>query len=994
LNRFWRQAVLEAGRTRASWCFLFNGTHLRLIRPDRLYSRRFSELDLDIAANDDLATAALRALFGADALGSAPGSPGTLTALLAEADRYTVTVGRELRTGVLEASGHVLGALALRDRRRPLADLAEQAFTIVFRLLFMLFAEARGLVPMWHPVYRASYSIDALRQASMEPRAVGLWDALRASARLAHAGCRAGTLKVAAFNGRLFAPARTPLAERRDLDDEAARRAIVAVSTRPSADAEGRQPIAYRDLGVEELGAVYETLLDYSPQEAPTPPSSRHRVRTVTLRPGSGVRKATGTFYTPRSLTEYVLREALAPLVTNAAPDQVLSLKVLDPSMGSGAFLVGACRYLADAYEHALVETGRCRPGDLGPAERASIRRTIAERCLYGVDINPAAVQLARLSLWLTTLAADRPLTFLDHHLRVGDSLAGTWLSRLRHAPRRTRAGRERPLLADDGSVADAVRGLLPVWFELSHDPSDTAAQVHAKERTLSLLTSEGAPLRKWIRVADAWCSAWFGHPPIPAAAFGALSDALLAGGGPLPKTSADHLLDRVADTAERTRLFHWELEFPEVFFDPDGNPSPAGGFDAIVGNPPWDMVRADRPEPRSGPHRDGTALVRFARDSGAYASHGGGQVNLYQLFVDRAISLTRPAGRMGLVLPAGVMSDGGSAGLRRRLFSACDVQQVVGFTNRSGLFPIHRSVRFVLLSAVAGRPTSEIACRFGESDPAALEAATGDDGRIPRDWFSTRVSTRLLETISGTGMAVPDARSGRDLAILEHAATLFAPVGSTDGWDATFGRELNATGHRRWFHRNASGFAVLEGKMIEPFRTRAELARTWIDPDAAARLLGPRCLRPRLAYRDVAGSTNRVTLIAAILPARTVSTHTLFCLKTALTLSRQRILCALYNSLVVNFLVRLRVTTHVTTAIVERLPVPREDQLGPIASELDGLAAVLASEHEQSAFVRLNALAARVYHLSSADFAHVLDTFPLVDRGERAAMLECFRRL
>jgi hypothetical protein len=252
----------------------------------------------------------------------------------------------------------------------------------------------------------------------------------------------------------------------------------------------------------------------------------------------------------------------------------------------------------------------------------------------------------------------------------------------------------------------------------------------------------------------------------------------------------------------------------------------------------------------------------------------------------------------------------------------------------------------------------------------------------------------RLLEKISGPGLGVPDVRSDRDLAILERAATLFAPIGSADGWGATFGRELNATGHRRWFDQNGSGFAVLEGKMIEPFRTRAELARTWIDPDAAARLLGPRCLGPRLAYRDVASATNRVTLIAAILPSRTVSTHTLLCLKTALTLPRQRILCALCNSLVVNFLVRLRVTTHVTTALVERLPVPREDQLGPTAGELDELAAVLAREHDSPAFVRLNALAAHVYQLSSEDFGHVLDTFPLVDPRERAAMLECFRRL
>src|SRR5207237_2584529 len=143
----------------------------------------------------------------------------------------------------------------------------DQALTIVYRVLFLLFAESRGLVPLWHPVYRASYSIESLvRAAAAGNDARGLWDALRAIARLAHSGCRAGDLRVTPFNGRLFAPSRTPLADRRNLDDNLARRAVLAVSTRLAPDRAGRERIAYRDLGVEQLGAVYETLLDYVPR--------------------------------------------------------------------------------------------------------------------------------------------------------------------------------------------------------------------------------------------------------------------------------------------------------------------------------------------------------------------------------------------------------------------------------------------------------------------------------------------------------------------------------------------------------------------------------------------------------------------------------------------------------------------------------------------------------------------------------------------------------
>ena len=307
----------------------------------------------------------------------------------------------------------------------------EQALTVVYRILFLLFAEARALVPLWHPVFARA---TASRRCSVVRRSACA-DAIRAISRLAHAGCRAGDLRVTGFNGRLFAPTRTPLVDRRDLDDAAAGLAVIALSTCPAPDGEGRQPIAYQDLGVEQLGSVYETLLDYTPRVVGPAARGRAVPPIVSLEPGSGVRKRTGTFYTPQPLAAYLIRRTLEPLVRDATPEGILALKVLDPSMGSGAFLVGTCVYLAQAYESALIRTGRCHPADFGAREQATIRRTIAERCLYGVDLNPMAVQLAKLSLWLATLAADRPLSFLDHHLLAGDSLVGAWLASLTRPP-------------------------------------------------------------------------------------------------------------------------------------------------------------------------------------------------------------------------------------------------------------------------------------------------------------------------------------------------------------------------------------------------------------------------------------------------------------------------------------------------------------------------------------------------------------------------------
>ena len=989
LDPLWRVAVTQALQRCAVWCVLFDGLRLRLVDASRLYARRYIEFDLDLVLDHPIAFAAFWRVFSAESLAADPGDSSSLQALVSESDRHAAGVCQSLRDGVLDASAHVLRALLVNGRRRrgrtAEANAAfEQALTIVYRMLFLLFAEARSLVPLWHPVYRDSYSLEALCDLADNSRGTaGLWDALRAIARLAHAGCRAGDLRVTPFNGRLFAPARTPLAERRNLDDESARQAVRALSSRPTSDRAGRERIAYRDLGVEQLGAVYETLLDYEPTG---------NGDAVRLECGSGIRKATGTFYTPQPIADYLVRRTLAPLVGDAAPEQILELRVVDPAMGSGAFLVAACRYLAAAYESALIRSGGCHAGDLGPSERAAIRRAIAERCLYGVDLNPMAVQLGRLSLWLATLAADRPLSFLDHRLQVGDSLLGAWVASLRHPPARARRV-ELPLFGDD-DVASALRDALPVRFSLESTPNDTLDQVKAKERAFASLTDRDARLSRWKRVADLWCAAWFRteHTP-PPAAFGALSDALLKGRGSLPAALTNRFLAAVDEVAAAQKFFHWELEFPEVFFDRDGARLPTAGFDAVIGNPPWDMVRADtgHADVRAHARRDVASVLRFTRDAGVYHAQSGGQANRYQLFLERAIALTRHGGRIGLVLPSGLATDHGSAPLRQLLLSRCDLDALVGIDNHRGIFPIHRSVGFLLVTASPGSPTRRVACRFGIEDPTVLEGI-GEEPSETSAWFPVHVSPALLERISGSSLAIPALRSATDLAIVDRASALFPPLGSPHGWAAQFGRELNVSDDRAALRAPGHGLPVVEGKHLDSFRVALDRVRYSIRPADARRLLrSERHQRPRLAYRDVAGSTNRTTLIAAILPAGTTSTHTVFCLRTPLPLRAQCFLCALFNSFVVNYLVRLRVTTHVTTATVEQLPIPTAEAVPSAFKEIAALGRLLTKRFDREAFALLNARVAALYQLSPDEFRHILDTFPLVAAEERDEAFRAF---
>ena len=539
------------------------------------------------------------------------------------------------------------------------------------------------------------------------------------------------------------------------------------------------------------------------------------------------------------------------------------------------------------------------------------------------------------------------------------------------------------------------MRAALPARFALATAAADTVEHVREKERLLAALTSHDSALTKWKRVADVWCASWFDSEHLPAQAFGSLSDHILSGRSALPPAVASSFLKRAELLATARRFFHWELEFPEAFFDAHGGRLAAPGFDAVIGNPPWDMIRADSgaADDRAQARRDANAVVRFSRDAAVYAAQSEGHANRYQLFLERAIHLTRRGGRIGLVLPSGVMSDHGSGRLRHLLFSQCDVDAIVGFDNRAGVFAVHRSIRFVLVTATGGRPTREIACRLGERTPAALESGGAD---TDESWYPVRVTPGILERLSGPDLALPEFTCKLDLTIAERAAALFLPLGDAAGWAATFGRELNATDDREWLMPAGGGIPVVEGKLLEPFAVDTAAARWHIARDAADRLLGSRYRRWRLAYRDVASATNRTTLIAAMLPPDTASTHTVFCLRSPLARAAQHFLCGLFNSFVVNYLVRLRVTTHVTTAIVERLPIPRLDEAAD-AAEIVRIAEMLGRGVRLNAdptyLPRLNALVAEMYQLDEREFAHILATFPLVPLEERDAALREFQK-
>lgn len=995
-DRAWRDLVRAGRLSGVRWGFIYSGPTLRLIDARRAWARRALDFEFSRALGHQGSTTLLLSLTSKAALeGRDHGR--SLDRVVRNSDAHSATVCASLSEGVIESLDALVAAfdVQISGQRQPPEVAFRHSLTLVYRLLFLLFAEARNLVPTANRVYRDAYTVEALwRRTTAGGRPLGLWKAIQAMSRLAHSGCRAGDLQVTAFNGRLFSSTDAPHIEHVRVPDDVVSRAVMALAT--TATAHGRRRISYADLGVEQLGSVYERVLEYEPR--------RSSGLTVLVKT-SEERKQTGSFYTPRAITEFLVRRTLHPLVENKTADEIFALRVLDPAMGSGAFLVATCRYLATAVERALAVSGEWHPDGGARAKRVAIRRTIAERCLYGVDRNAMAVQLARLSLWLTTLADDRPLTFLDHHLAAGDSLIGVGFADLARGSfgqerRRPSAARRTQSLFSDDTATELARHVLPERFRLAIEPGDSLSAVREKERVLEALSASGTVLDRWKRAADLWCTAALGETRLTSAIFGDVLASLMSDSGSLAARDREQLLAGAVRAAHEHGFFHWELEFPEVFFDRDGRPDPFGGFDAVIGNPPWDALRADSVagRDRSGERAWQRASVRFFRDGGVYRLQGQGHLNRYQLFAERALQLTRPGGRIGLVLPSGLATDRGSGPLRRAFLDHTTVDRLIGFSNRDGIFPIHRDVRFLLLTSSKSGSTVDLDGVFGCTQSAWLEdlpdAATAD----PPAARHIKLNRDLLERWDPEHLSIPLLSSPADLDLLRYITASVPPLGAREGWGVQFGRELNATEDRPHFidpgtTPDTNLIIVVEGKHLEPFRTQSKLSRRGIPRHIASRLLDSRRTfdRPRLAYRDVASTTNRLTLIAALVPAGVVTTHTVFCMKTLLGDQPQCCLLGLLNSLVANFLVRLHITTHVTSTLIHRLPVPRPHGRDAAFRDLARLARGLSQtgiEGDEESYLCVNTLAATLYGLSQTQYAHVVGTFPLLSEELRTRLV------
>jgi len=579
---------------------------------------------------------------------------------------YSTEVGEELKENVYEALRTLAeGFLKCSDVLGPdnIKEVHENSLIFLYRILFVLYAEYRNLLPSEeNTIYRDTYSLTSLKKEigkkidekdTIPFSTFNYWNRLKELFEVINKGNQ--ELGVPSYDGRLFDPEKYPFLEKYKVGDYYLAKVIDLLSR-----SKDKGFIDYRSLDIRHLGSIYEGLLEYKLKV--------NEREEVYLETDKGERKATGSYYTPDYIVKYIVENTLGPVIEekkkkaeeislkkqkeieekkkilagykaqlNKTPslkeefynkkikpleeeiksdeektrmdsillDEILNIKVLDPAMGSGHFLVGATDFLAYTLVQVLsgqeittkpliIKEPEEEPYKTKKTEEEEedirwARREIVERCIFGVDLNPLAVELAKVSLWLHTISKNRPLNFLDHHLRCGNSLIGAKINELKILPqlKKKEVHSEGSHLFED-VFQEKINILLGDFALLEKLPSDTIENIRKKEKYYQHFLNT---ISRFKDVADIWTSVYFGNE------FGneeveyySMLNNLKAPEEKWEEFSNELWFKKGKEIAEEKRFFHWELEFPEIFFEKDRrkeNP----GFDVVIGNPPYGPI-------------------------------------------------------------------------------------------------------------------------------------------------------------------------------------------------------------------------------------------------------------------------------------------------------------------------------------------------------------------------------------------------------------------
>ena len=754
------------------WGIVSNGSKLRILRDNSKLTRpSFIEVDLDLLFKEELYPdfAALWLVGHASRLKPIADKPSSciIETWRAIAHKTGERALENLRDGVSEALRQIGNGFLEHpvndDLRAKLAvgtlspkHYFQQLLGLVYRLLFLFAAEERHLLhapdstSAQRRVYADGYSLSRLRERALRRRHYDhhqdMWHGLKITFRALARGAPA--LGLPALGG-LFRVGQCP-----DLDTAAITNERLLDAVRELSFFRSDQTLArvnYRDMGTEELGSVYESLLELQPvvDVNATPWTFGFIGDGAGKRTRGSERKLTGSYYTPSALVNELIKSALEPVLIQAVTDHpenpraaILNLNVLDPACGSGHFLLAAARRMAA--EIARIDSGTDTSDETA---RQHALREVVQQCVYGVDRNPLAVELCKTALWIETVEPGKPLTFLDSHIQLGDSLVGildpeVMANGIPGEAYKPLTGDARSVCQDfkrrNSKVGDTVQASLfdeDSVFEvalatagLDAMPENTLDDIERKSADWEEARQDETHTREEL-FANLFVAAYFAKKTRDTAATVPRTEDLNRLRIGIPHRPG---VESAAGVLAIQHCFlHWHLAFAKIM--------QSGGFDVVLGNPPWERIKLQEqeffairsPEIAGAPNkaardrlirqlahddapptekalfeafetakREAEAISQYVRTGGRFPLTGVGDINTYAVFAETFLSLINPQGRAGMIVPTGIATDHSTKAFFDEVATKEMLVSLYDFENREAVFSgVHRSYKFCLLT-------------------------------------------------------------------------------------------------------------------------------------------------------------------------------------------------------------------------------------------------------------------------------------------------------
>ena len=1068
------------------------------------YSKSFSEtrhVPVDIDPKEEVSKTFLEFLRNIKV-----GNNSTATSIVSQVsdafDSFAVAIHDELTVNVFEAL-KIISEGIIGDKNNNLSltnetleEIREPIFILLYRVIFILYAEDRGIFPVDDKIYETKFSVrwiikewllkttdtKQLAEYEVEKRIKKLFRLVEVGSE--ELGFDKEEFFMRSYYGRIFDRKINQRLDEWKIPNSYFLE-MLSLLTR-SNDKNNFFFLDYSALDTRHLGHIYEHLLEFH---------LKIEGNSIAGLPNSNDRKTSGSYYTPEEIVNYIVKSSIEPKIEEIIEkinkkdeqiEKILSLKILDPAMGSGHFLVGAADYLAKRIceiENKDVidpETGNII--EISEKQYVKRKRDVVRQCIYGTDLNPLAVDLTKLSLWLETLSSDLPLAFLSAHLKTGNSLIGNEIETL--------FDKQTALFESDvGNVK--FRKNLKKLLSFENFQDDDPVTVKMKVHEYGEITKIGTPYSEVKFALDCTTAKSF---DIDVPNIGDYKTKIGEGG---LDVYSNPIYEEVKELTKKLKFFHWELEFPLVFYDENGVKKKNPGFDIIIGNPPWEVwkfeekdffMQYDKRITKNTRSRELKKIMKeilknnpsledevidkknlmkssskYFRDSNKFPNcfevnqpiigkKISSDLDLYKIFLERKVQLLRKNGSCGIIIPSSFNTTLGCCGLRQLIFEKTKVNQMIDFDNKYGIFNIHRGKHFLVLNFENAGKTEIIPLASSIKKVEYLDKIQD---------MSYNLTWKNVKKRSPRSYAIIGITNDYEKSIIEKLYK-FPLLGENEEekWNISFISEIHLKNQSNLYQQSPKTDSPLfRGNMIQQYTARWEKNEDWVLHEPAKEYCTTKAIgriktelkkivtkkNPkaktilknivnrkiedkeiildnnfyRIGYRALTKNDNERGLISHIIPKNTICGNSLILsMPTKIELNEihtlpknlsdtyknnytNKDLCfveGIFNSFVVDFLVRKKILENLNMFIMYDLPIPRfietdlfyneivnrvatlvcqdKEFYSDLAKELKIEDKILSDKERITIRFEIEALVGKIYGLTYEEFDYVLSTF------------------